>query len=478
MKFKISLAILSCFFVLLFSCRSKPQNNDLSVSKPNILFIIVDDLKPELGCYGHADMVTPHIDELAKDGITFTNAYTNVPVCGASRASILTGIYPTKNRFLSYESRADVDAAQAIALHQQLRLNGYKTYSLGKVFHKPQDHAEKWSQKPWLPQVPNMSKNYFLPKNIERQKQPNLTGPTYEKEIVDDDFYADGKISLKAIQTLDTLQNTSAPFFLAVGFNRPHLPFTVPKKYWDLYDESQIKLPSNYNWPQDTPLKEQFNFEELRKYQYVPKKGPLTDTLALKLIHGYKASVSYADAMIGRVINKLKTTGKYDDTLIIVLGDHGFLTGQHGLWCKHVTFKEALKAPLIIKMPKGVSNKKVSELVEFVDIYPTICEAVGINKPAQLQGNSLLNTLMIKNVVPSKKFVFSRYENMEAIKSEDFLFTQFINPQGEVTHQWLFDHRLDPDENNNVVNNPKYKSVVKKLKKHFKNISNKWKDKY
>ncbi len=168
--------------------------------------------------------------------------------------------------------------------------------------------------------------------------------------------------------------------------------------------------------------------------------------------------------MIGRVINKLKTTGKYDNTLMIVLGDHGFLTGQHGPWFKHVTFKEALKAPLIIKMPKGVSNKKVNELVEFVDIYPTICEAVGINKPAQLQGNSLLNTLMIKNEIPTKKFVFSRYENMEAIKSEDFLFTQFINPQGEITHQWLFDHRLDPDENNNVVNNQKYKTEVNRLK--------------
>lgn len=464
MKFKILTIILCCSFGMMFSCRSKPQNNDLSVKKPNILFIIVDDLKPELGSYGHADMITPYIDQLANDGIKFTNAFANVPVCGASRASLLTGVYPTRQRFLSYDSRADVDIPNAIPLHEHLSNNGYNTYSLGKVFHKPQDHAEKWSKKPWLPDVPNMSKNYYLPKNIERQNQPKLVGPAYEREQVDDDFYADGKISIKAIQTLDSLQNVNSPFFLAVGFNRPHLPFTVPKTYWDMYDEGQIKLPANYYWPNNTPLKEKFNFEELRKYQHVPKAGPIPDSLALKLVHGYKASVSYVDAMIGNVINKLKATGQYDETLIIVLGDHGFLTGEHGLWCKHVTFDVALRVPLIFKMPKGIANKKISGLVEFVDIYPTICDLAGIKKPKQLEGKTLLPILKNKNTQPQKKHLFFRYENMESIKSKDFLYTQFIDKNDKITHEWLFNHKSDPEENINVAYLPEYKTVINKFR--------------
>lgn len=472
MKFKILAVILCCSFGMMFSCRSKPQNNDLSVKKPNILFIIVDDLKPELGSYGHADMVTPHIDQLANDGIKFTNAFANVPVCGASRASLLTGVYPTRQRFLSYDSRADVDIPNAIPLHEHLSKNGYNTYSLGKVFHKPQDHAEKWSTKPWLPDVPNMSKNYYLPKNIERQNQPKLVGPAYEREQVDDDFYADGKISIKAIQTLDSLQNVNSPFFLAVGFNRPHLPFTVPKKYWDMYDERQIKLPANYYWPNNTPLKEKFNFEELRKYQHVPKAGPIPDSLALKLVHGYKASVSYVDAMIGNVINKLKATGQYDETLIIVLGDHGFLTGEHGLWCKHVTFDNALRVPLIIKMPEGIKNKQVNGLVEFVDIYPTLCDITGITKPKQLEGETLFNVLKKQKVQPSKEYVFARYENMETIKTKNFSYTQFIDKEANITDEWLFNHSIDPEENNNIANQRGYLHIKNDLKirlnKHIK----------
>ncbi len=472
MKFEIVLAILSCSLALLFSCGSKPQNKDLSTKKPNILFIIVDDLKPELGCYGHTDMVTLNIELLAKDGITFTNAFSNVPVCGASRASILTGVYPTRERFLSYESRADVDVPGAVPLHEHLSKNGYETYSLGKVFHKPKDHANKWTNKPWLPDVPNVSKNYYLPTNIERQKQAGLNGPAYEREQVDDDFYVDGKISLKTMSTIDSLHQKRSPYFLAVGYLRPHLPFTVPAKYWDLYDEKNIELPKNYFWPVNAPLQEQFQFDEIRKYQHVPQQGPIPDSLALKLVHGYKASVSYVDAMIGKVINKLKANGTYDNTLIVLLGDHGFMTGEHGLWCKHVTFDEALRAPLIVKMPRGLNNKKASGLVEFVDIYPTLCDIAGIKKPNHLQGVSLYNVLTNKDDQPTKSFLFSRYENMEAIKSKDFLYTQFLNENRETTHEWLFDHKTDPQENINVANKPEYKEIkndlAMRLQEHIK----------
>lgn len=455
------------FVFILFtisSCNNTIQNSEVDTKKPNILFIVVDDLKPELGCYGHSEMVTPNIDALAQHGVKFLNAYANVPVCGASRASILTGIYPTRNKFLNYESRADVDAPNAIALHEHLTQNGYLTYSIGKVFHKPQDHADKWTAKPWLPDVPHLSKNYFLPKNIERQKQPGLVGPTYEREQVDDDFYVDGKISSKAITLLDSLQYVDSPFFLSVGYIRPHLPFTVPAKYWDLYDENQIQLPENYYWPKDAPLEEKFQFDEIRKYQSVPNEGAIPDTLALKLIHGYKASVSYVDAMIGKVINKLKETDMYEDTLIVLLGDHGFMTGEHGLWCKHVTFDDALRAPLIMKTPNGIQNKEVSGLAEFVDIYPTICDLAGIEKPLHVEGESLFNVLNNAGNQPSKAYVFSRFENMEAIKSKDFLYTQFINENGETTHEWLFDHRIDPKENQNRAFEPEYKYVVDSLK--------------
>lgn len=454
--------------VIISACEKVPPTK-----KPNIIFIVVDDLRPELGCYGHQDMVTPNIDELAKNGIKFSNAFSNVPVCGASRASLLTGVYPTRNKFLNYESRADVDAPNAIALHEHFTQNGYLSYSIGKVFHKPQDHADKWTTKPWLPDVPNVSKNYYLPKNIERQKQPNLVGPTYEKEQVDDDFYVDGKISSKAVTILDSLQDVKSPFFLSVGFIRPHLPFTVPEKYWDLYAEHEIELPENYYWPENAPLKERFDFNEIRKYQNIPKTGPIPDTLALKLIHGYKASLSYVDAMVGRVINKLKETGMYDDSIIVLLGDHGFMIGEHGLWCKHVTFDVALRVPLLIKVPEGIADKEVSGLVELVDIYPSLCELAGIEKPAQLQGISLFNVLNDQKEQPSKDFIFSRFENMEAVKTKDFLYTQFVDEDSQIRNEWLFDHKIDPEENTNVADKIEYRKVKDSLSiilnKHVKN---------
>lgn len=477
-KFKLNryLIIFINSLLLMISCNEANQKEGSTVKKPNILFIIVDDLRPELGCYGHSEMITPNIDELAKNGIKFTNSFSNVPVCGASRASLLTGIYPTRSKFLNYDSRADMDSPDAVALHDHLGKHGYSTYSIGKVFHKAQDHADKWTTKPWLPEVPNVSKNYYLPKNIERQSQPNLVGPTYEREQVNDDFYVDGKISSKAINMLDSLQHVDSPFFLAIGYIRPHLPFTVPAKYWDLYDESKIQLPDNYYWPKDTPLKDMFQFDEIRKYQNVPEEGAISDTLALKLIHGYKASVSYVDAMIGKVINKLKATGKYEETIILLLGDHGFMTGEHSLWCKHATFDNALRAPLIVKTPNGIKNKEVSGLVEFIDIYPTICDLVGVKKPSQLEGTSLLNVIKNKDDEPEKMYLFSRFENMEAVKTKDFLYTQFIDENGLKTHEWLFDHRIDPQENQNVAFKPEYKSQIDSIRavlsNHIKHVNN------
>jgi iduronate 2-sulfatase len=458
-KSKFFLKFIVGLLIILSACKHSP-NKEL----PNILFIAVDDLRPELGCYGHSDMVTPNIDGLAESGLRFSNSFCNVPVCGASRASLMTGIRPTRSRFYSYNSSAQVDVPDAIALHDHLRQQGYLTYSLGKILHVETDNADKWSAPPWKPDVPHTSKNYFLPHNIERQKQPGLVGPSYEREEVSDEFYVDGRISARAMQMLDSLKNVDKPFFLGVGFMRPHLPFTVPAKYWDLYPDSTITLPDNYYWPENTPLESKFNSHEIRKYQYIPKEGPIPDTLALKLIHGYKASVSYVDAMVGRVIDKLKETGMYDNTIIVLWGDHGFMLGEHALWCKHITYDIAVRSPLIIRTPDGMVNKDVTGLVEFIDIYPTLCDLVGVSKPAQLDGVSLIEVINNSNTQPSKECVFPRYENMEAIKTKDYLYTQFINNEEEVTDEWLFDHQNDPEENKNVANLPGYHLVVDSLK--------------
>ncbi len=443
-------------------CSSKKKN-------PNVLFIAVDDLRPELGCYGNQKIKSPNIDKLAAQGTMFTNSFCNVPVCGASRSSLLTGIRPTRDRFVTYYTRMAEDAPGATTIPNHFRQSGYYAVSLGKIAHHPDDNADHWSEQPWrpdYPEEPGIQVNWR-----DYQSEENLTTAAsredgsawpYESPDIDDDVYYDGRIANRAVEDIQRLSGSDQPFFLAVGFLKPHLPFNAPKKYWDLYDADSFTLPDNYYRPKNAPDAAIHNFGELRAYYGVPKEGPVSDDMAKKLIHGYYACVSYTDAQIGKVLDALEASGEADNTIIILWGDHGWNLGEHTLWCKHCNFKTSLRTPMILKVPGKTGGQQSACLTEYVDIFPTLCDVADLPKPDQLHGDSFASLLDDPNQ-EWKNAVYSQWYNGATVTTQDYAYTEWTNENGELYAKMLYDHHIDPDENVNIADAPENADVVKKL---------------
>ena len=416
--------------------------------KKNVLFIAVDDLRPQLNCYGHTQMVTPHLDALAARGTLFERAYCNVPVCGASRASLLTGVRPTRNRFKNYATMADKDLPGVQSLPDFYKARGYQTVSLGKVYHHASDDADGWTQKPWVP--PNEGpgwRDYKLEASREQARVGRRkAGPSTEAPDVADNAYQDGKLADRAIAQLNRLKDE--PFFLATGFFKPHLPFAAPRRYWDLYQRDDIDLADNPFKPKDCPELALHNWGELRVYSDIPRKGPMPDDKARELIHGYYACVSYIDAQIGRMVATLDKLGLADDTVIVLWGDHGWNLGEHGLWCKHCNFETSLHSPLLFAGAGVPAGGRVSALSEFIDIYPTLAELSGHKPPEHLHGTSLV-PLLRDPKAPGKQAVFSRYGVGDSVKTDTHRYTLFV--KGDVTEEMLYDHRTDLAETTNIA---------------------------
>ena len=431
--------------------------------KPNVLFLAVDDLRPQIGCYGTPGIVSPNLDRLAAGGVRFDRAYCNVPVCGASRASLMTSIRPSPNRFRNHLSRADQDAPGITTLNTHFRSHGYHTISNGKVFHVPADNASGWSEKPWRPQAPTYLDPASLKLAAEHAKEDEGgRGPAYESADVPDDSYADGQIAAKAIDDLRRLKTMDTPFFLAVGFMKPHLPFIAPKKYWDLYDPARIALPETYHRPQDAPDQAMHNWGELRNYAEIPAKGLVSDQMALTLIRGYDACVSYTDAQIGRVLDELDRLGLADNTIVILWGDHGWNLGDHTLWCKHCCFETAMRTPLIVRAPGISGGTSVAGLTEYLDIYPTLCELAGLPLPTHLEGRSFVDRLRDPNA-PGNPDAIGRFGDGDTIRTEQHRFTEYSDKAGKVVARMLYDHRSDPAEDVNIAERPESAEIVRDL---------------
>jgi iduronate 2-sulfatase len=429
--------------------------------KPNVLFIAVDDLRPQLGCYGHKQMISPNIDRLASGGVTFLRSYCQVPVCGASRASLLTGVRPTQDRFLGYDTWAEKDRPGALSIAKHFRNNGYHTVSNGKIFHHRTDCLDSWSEDPWRPKGP--WRNYMLEESrkLETKNAPKR-GPAYESADVADNAYFDGMIADKGISDLRRLKAMDKPFFLALGFLKPHLPFNAPKKYWDMYKRDEIDLADNPFRPKGAPDAALHNWGELRAYAGIPPKGPLSHEQARTLIHGYYACVSYTDAQIGKVLAELGRLGLRENTIVILWGDHGWNLGEHGLWCKHCNFETSLHSPLIITAPGIEAGKKCNALTEYLDIYPSLCDLCDLPAPKHVQGRSFVPLLKNPNL-PWKKAVFSRYFRGDSVKTDRYRYTQWRDKKGKVYARMLYDHTIDPVENVNIAESPQNKAVVEQL---------------
>ena len=463
--------------ILLIGIVSLPQTiiSQEQSEKQNILFISIDDFRPKISSYGETKMITPNIDKLASEGLQFNNAYTNIAVCGASRASLMTGIRPSLNRFNDFSSRAQVDTPQAISLNQLFMDNGYETISYGKIYHHSDDFQQHWSEK----DKGQIQSDFQDPKSIVRVNNAEKgeygnKNLTYEYPDVDDYAYNDGKITQNAIYKLKELKKDDQPFFMAVGYVSPHLPFIQPKKYWDMYDHDSIQLADNSYQPENSPfiaVEAQHNSAELRKnYLDIPAQGKLDDDLARNLIHGYYASVSYMDALIGELIKELDDLGLRDNTTIILWSDHGYFLGEHGFWCKHSTFHEAVKIPFIMSSPGYAKNQITDSFTELVDVYPTLCELANITPPAYIHGKSL--TPVLKNPsIQLKDEIYTRYKQGEAVIDANYSYTEFYRGKTYVGNM-MYDMKTDLKQNIDISKIPANAKLVKMYSQKLKVMRN------
>lgn len=449
----ILITICSGFFLSIYGY-TKPE---LPLEQPpNVLFIIVDDLRPQLGCYGKTDMISPNIDKLAANGVLFNKGYCNVPVCGASRASLLTGLRPNRTRFWDHKTYAEKDAPGIITLPEYFKSNGYYTISNGKVFHHPNDEKQAWSEAPWRPANTSTEEG-------ESGKTTKDIGPAFSMKDVPDNTYADGQIADKTINDLQKLQKMNKPFFLAVGFMKPHLPFIAPKKYWDLYPMQAVGLANNPFITKNAPKEAIHNFGELRSYNNVPDEGPINDTLARKLRQGYFSCVSYTDAQVGKVLAELERTGLSKNTIVVLIGDHGWNLGEHTLWSKHSEFNNAINTPLIVHLPGQQKGKIINSLTEFLDIYPTLCELAKLPLPAHLEGKSFVSLLTAPGSPKFKDAVYPRFKTGESICTSRYVYTEYYDAEGKTVSRMLYDHQNDPQENINISEWPDKQVIVKEL---------------
>lgn len=489
-------------FLLLHFMNISAQENQ----KPNILFIAVDDLKPTLGAYNDNFANTPNIDAIADKGTTFLNNHVQQAICGPSRASVLTGKRPDYTQVWDLKTKMRDVNPDILTIPQHFKNEGYTTIGLGKIFD-PRCVDNQKDQPSWsVPFIKESSfsypegfsqpalgfyqseeiknKIYELRKKGQKKGVKNLNKyirdqykPPYENVDVPDGAYVDGAIANRSIEIIENIDN-SKPFFLAVGFKRPHLPFVAPKKYWELYDENKIEL-APYQKQSKNPVDIAYHKSgEMQSYKdpsinYKLNSSGLLDldkNLQKKLIHGYYAATSYIDAQIGKIIEKLKNKGLDKNTIIVLWGDHGWHLGDHSLWNKHSNFEQATRSPLIISDPRINEKNKVSSPTEFVDLFPTLCDLTEIKVPENLDGISLKSHLKGEGNT-SKIFAVSQYPRGKrmgySFRTNQLRYTVWINNKKstepiykeDIFGEELYDYKNDPYETENKIDYKEYQKT-------------------
>ena len=456
------------------------------MNRPNVLFIAVDDLRTALGCYGDGVAISPNINRLAARGMRFDRAYCQQAVCNPSRASLMTGMRPDSIRVWDLKSHFRDELPpelahlpqhscgthfrqarpEAVTLPQYFMAHGWHAQSVGKIYHgspEMQD-ARSWS----APEILNVvwkRQDYLLPQNQSppASRWPGRKMAATEAADVPDNAYGDGQVADEALRLLEELAAADKPFFLAVGFRKPHLPFSAPKRYWDLHDPAEIGAPEHPQRPQGIPDFAWHRSVELRGHRDVPDEGPLSDDLVRRLRHGYYACVSYTDAQVGRLLDGLEQYGLKDDTIVILWGDHGYHLGEKAMWCKTSNYELDTAAPLILSVP-GMANAGQSSraLVEFVDVYPTLADCAGLPVPEQVEGVSL-KPLLDAPQRPWKKAAFSQFPRPwsyvgrpavmgYSLRTANWRYTEWQDfNTGEALDCELYDHNEDRAELHNLA---------------------------
>ncbi|MFV0605483.1 MAG: sulfatase [Niabella sp.] len=474
---KTSIGIVIFMTGMMASCKQMPAKSN-QATQPNILFIAVDDLRPDINAYGNSLMITPHIDELAKEGRLFLNHYVNVPTCGASRYAMLTGRYPQNTDALQNNIFERTTAIQTQSKStpetfiELFRSNGYHTIGIGKISHAADGRVYAYDQpvsnnrelpNSWDELLFNAGKwgtgwnAFFGYANGDNRVGQHSEVKPYESANINDEGLPDGLTASLAVSQLRSLKNTNKPFFLAVGFFKPHLPFTAPKKYWDLYHENSIPLSPIQNIPENVNVASLHNSPEFNQY----KKGeehpdinhPVSDAYAKKIRHAYFAAISYVDAQIGKVLQALKKTGLDRNTIVVLWGDHGWHLGDQRMWGKHSLSEYALKSALIIKYPgmpaPGIANNSI---VQSVDIYPTLLDLTHLKSKSALNGTSLVKQL--RNVkVHSVNRAYSYFNKGISLRIPRYRITKYYRNEKPTVE--LYDYLLDPFETKNIADKNK-----------------------
>jgi iduronate 2-sulfatase len=456
--------------------------------RPNVLFITLDDLRPELGCYGVGLIRTPNIDRLAAEGTAFTRAYCAQGVCNPSRVSILTGLRPDSHRVWDNETHFRQFNPGIMTLPQAFRSHGYLNAGIGKVFHATLPDPPSWIR---FALPPEDTPVYMSKETRARQARREdiarkqgysqswinayLRGPSTEVSETADSLHWDALLADLGIAMLGDLKN-SQPFFLGIGFAKPHLPFVAPKRYWDLYRREDIPLAANGRPPRGAPPFAINNLTELASHEDLvdvpnPAEGSLDDDQARRLKHGYYACVSFVDAQVGRLLDALDARGLRDKTIVVLLGDNGFKLGEHGSWGKLTNYETDVCAPLIVSAPGQKRPGTASAaLVEMVDIYPTLCELAGFDPPHELEGTSLA-PLLEDPSRPWKPAAFSQFPRGftnrfmgRSMRTDRYRYTEWRDQidDRQVAVE-LYDHATDPGEDVNAAGDPANKDIVREL---------------
>ncbi len=444
----------------------------------NVLFIAIDDLRPALGCYGDKSARTPNIDQLAKRGTRFDRAYCQQAVCSPSRLSLLTGRRPDTIRVWDLSTHFREALPEIITLPQYFKNHGYHTRSIGKIFHgsgKPSKDPLSWSIEAEFDHVRDPKLRYASAKNLRGK---GLKRSATEAANVSDNTYVDGMVCDAAVAALAELKNDQQPFFLAVGFRKPHLPFCAPQKYWDLYNRDEIPLPTTGEHPKDAPELAVRSWLELEGYTDIPTNGQLTTDKVRQLRHGYYACVSYVDAQVGRLLDQLEQLQLTRETVVVVWGDHGFHLGEQGLWTKANNYELSTRVPLIMSIPgQPHAGIGIDAFVEFVDVYPTLAEVCGLEPPQGLDGISL-SPLLAEPELPWKQTAFSQYPRAHqgrrhrghgdvmgyAVRTDRYRYVEWREWETKnILARELYDHHIDPHETENRVSQTSYRAAIREL---------------
>ncbi len=452
---------------------------DRAGKRMNVLFIVADDLRTDLGSYGNAEVITPHLDALASRGVVFNRAYCQQAVCNPSRSSVLTGLRPDTIKVWDLGARFRETTPGVTTLPEHFKRNGYFTRGIGKIFHNEtrtvpgrvsMTDPDSWSVPPTHATGAHWQ-DWVVPGD---PRGPSVKAEALQRLDAPDEAYFDGRIATEACAALEELGGQGEPFFLAVGFWKPHLPFNAPKKYWDLYDPGRLAPPAPREFPRGAPEITRHNWSELRSYQGIPANGPLPEDTVRELRHGYYACISFLDAQVGRILTKLKETGLDRDTIVVFWSDHGFHLGEHALWGKTSNYELDARVPLIIADPRTRQAGHSSDaLVELIDLFPTLIDLTGLRSPGGLEGASM-GPILDDVSLPGKPaaltqhphpFYGSRWTAMGySLKTERYRYVEWrARDTRELVAVELYDHRRDPDETANVATHAGYAPTLSHL---------------